>query len=302
VAVVAAAGVFGIAVAAPTSTSRTVSAASAALHPVSTAFVPENLHPTLDKATADNPAVYANGCHLGFSGTAEPGDCLFGTDAPAPRVLLYGDSHAAQWFPALDALAEDGSISLQSFTKSGCPAASIEVDFTTPSGGTAYPQCETWRRAMLKRIAANPPQLIVLSDDSAPPLPDGGKPTATQWQRAVAQTLSQLPQQSRVLVIGDTPLPGTSPSVCLSAHLNDAASCDLPKTTAVRSDFIAAEREAAKAAHAHFVDLDGYLCNDTSCPSIISNRLVYRDGSHLTATMARSLAPELGRAVKAALG
>jgi peptidoglycan/LPS O-acetylase OafA/YrhL len=302
VAVVAAAGVFGIAVAAPTSTSRTVRPTAATLSPDATPFVPANLQPALDKASTDNPAVYADGCHLEFSSTAPPGDCRFGTNAAAPHVLLFGDSHAAQWFPALDALADDGAISLQSVTKSGCPAASISVDFTSQSGPIAYPQCEIWRDAMLKKIAADPPQLIVLSDDSAPPLPDGGTPTAAQWQQAVAQTLSQLPKQSRVLVIGDTPLPGTPPSACLSAHLDDAASCALPKATAVRSDFIAAERAAAKAAHAQFADVDDYLCNDTSCPSIISNRLVYRDGSHLTATAARSLAPELGRAVRAALG
>jgi hypothetical protein len=34
---------------------------------------------------------------------------VFGDEAAHPGVLLIGDSHAAQWFPALDRMAvEDG--------------------------------------------------------------------------------------------------------------------------------------------------------------------------------------------------
>lgn len=37
-------------------------------------------------------------------------------------VVLFGDSHAAECFPPLDALAQKGEIYLQADTKSSCPA------------------------------------------------------------------------------------------------------------------------------------------------------------------------------------
>ncbi|MFJ1513032.1 SGNH hydrolase domain-containing protein [Cellulosimicrobium funkei] len=96
-----------------------------------------------------------------------------------------------------------------------------------------------------------------------------------------------------VLVVGDPPTPGASPTACLSVHLDDAAACALPpdaRNTVVHE----AERRAAARGGARFVTLDEYLCDDASCPAVIDDTLVYRDGTHLTATMAERLAEVLG--------
>ena len=64
------------------------------------------------------------GCHVGFL-DATPTDCVFGDVTANATVVLFGDSHAAQWFPAMDRLGKERHWKLVSMTKSACPAAAI---------------------------------------------------------------------------------------------------------------------------------------------------------------------------------
>ena len=45
--------------------------------------------------------IYDDGCHLDQS-SDKPGECVFGDPEASATVVLMGDSHAAQWFPAMD--------------------------------------------------------------------------------------------------------------------------------------------------------------------------------------------------------
>ena len=71
----------------------------------------------------------------------------------------------------------------------------------------------------------------------------------------------------------------------------------MPRDTAFDPELTRAEQDAAEATGARYVDMTEYLCNEETCPTIIDNVLVYRDGHHLTAEfstrMARPLWEEL---------
>jgi len=43
------------------------------------------------------------------------------------------------------------------------------------------------------------------------------------------------------------------------------------------------------------VDMERYFCIDGTCPAVIGGVVAYFDGSHITATYARTLAAPLGR-------
>ncbi|MET0838659.1 MAG: hypothetical protein ABWY19_07765, partial [Marmoricola sp.] len=50
-----------------------------------------------------------------------------------------------------------------------------------------------------------------------------------------------------------------------------------------------------------FVDLNRWICPPGDrCPPVIAHTLVYRQGSHITATYVRTLTPMLHRALRAA--
>ncbi|SDF67618.1 Peptidoglycan/LPS O-acetylase OafA/YrhL, contains acyltransferase and SGNH-hydrolase domains [Cellulosimicrobium cellulans] len=281
----------GVADRAPQSSGAVVASGDLRRSPEGTAVVPANLEPSLAEAGDDLPVVYADGCQLDAAEQEPARSCRYGADPGAPRVVLFGDSHASQLVPALLPLADAGAVVLEVMTKSGCPAADLDV---VTGRGQPYPTCSPWRGRVLDRLASDPPSAVVVADYAGQSgAPDGARFGAQEWTDALGRTLGALPGATPVLVVGDTPTPGASPTACLSVHLDDAAACALPsdaRNTVVHE----AERRAAARAGARFVTLDEYLCDDASCPAVIDDTLVYRDGTHLTATMAEHLAEVLG--------
>lgn len=271
---------------APQSSAVVVTATDLRRAPAGTPVVPANLEPSLAGAADDLPVVYEDGCQLDASEQEPRSSCVYGTDPTAPRVVLFGDSHASQLVPALSSMADSGTIRLDVMTKSGCPATDLDV---VTGRGQPYPTCAPWRARVLDLLRTDPPAVVVVADYAGESGDaDGTRFTADEWTEALGRTLEALPGTSPVLVVGDTPTPGTSPTRCLSDHVENASSCDLgveARNIVVQE----AQRSAAAQAGARFVTLDDYLCNPASCPVIIDSTLVYRDGTHLTATMAARL-------------
>ena len=68
----------------------------------STSHAPANLVPALGKAAKDYARIYPDGCSSGFTDTTVRKPCFYGDPTSATTVVLFGDSHAGQWFPALE--------------------------------------------------------------------------------------------------------------------------------------------------------------------------------------------------------
>jgi peptidoglycan/LPS O-acetylase OafA/YrhL len=259
--------------------------------------LPANLRPPLLQARDDLPRTYGDGCHLDFSQT-EPGACVYGVPGGSPTVILFGDSHAAQWFPTLERLAIARSWRLVSLTKSACSAAATTV--WNSALNRAYTECDTWRERALARIATEHPDLVVMADSRGYMLALPGGPVASEdreatWDAAVARTLARLGPITRAIVLmGETPKSSVDPPVCLSKHRDDSLACTTPMADAIASARLAAERTVAAAAGAVFVDPTPWVCPSDPCPVVIGRYLVYRDRHHLTATFAAALAGALG--------
>ena len=86
--------------------------------------LPSNITPTLQQAIADMPTIYSNNCHASFS-AVQPKNCVYGDATSSTVIGLYGDSHAAQWFPAFEKMAIKRNWKFISYTKRGCPPADI---------------------------------------------------------------------------------------------------------------------------------------------------------------------------------
>jgi hypothetical protein len=76
--------------------------------------------------------------------------------------------------------------------------------------------------------------------------------------------------------------------------------CAVPRDRALVDD---GQRRAAELdPRARIVDMTDLYCDETMCPPVIGGVVVYRDGTHLTGTYARTLAPYLAERLRAAVG
>ena len=106
-----------------------VASTQQALRQASGSFpVPSNLRPSLSSAR-DRSAPYRDGCvNIGANSQLQP--CEYGVPSGGRTILLYGDSHAVQWFEPLEQIALQRGWRLVVLAKGGCPVA--EVDVPTP--------------------------------------------------------------------------------------------------------------------------------------------------------------------------
>jgi hypothetical protein len=253
----------------------------------------------------------ARGCYVGYTSTAAPAGCLFGDPHGHTTVVLVGDSHAQQWFPAINRIAHNRHWRLWVWTKSACPMVDLGVHLARFQG--RYPQCTAWRSAVLRRIRSlGHVDAVVVSHfgglATEMSARDGSllgrRAVGPAWQRAWATTAASLSRvTSHVIVIRDVPLPSTDVPACLASHPHDARPCAFAHGPAFADADLLYTAEHAGAPHTQFVDLSDVLCPDATCPVVWRDgTVIYRDSHHLTATVSRDLAPYLGPRLQALLG
>ena len=259
--------------------------------------VPSDLVPSLVQAATDLPASQHDGCNPEVNST-ESGECAYGLEESPNTIALFGDSHAAQWLPALDRLGEEQGFRVLAMVKSGCPSASVTVGRMKTFD--AYTECDAWRGKAIDRITEAAPALIVVSNlDRYLPLEAGVEANAW-WQQGLATTLTKLTPLAPVVVLADTPFPEINVPECLSANLTDASACAIPAAVAFRQDRRSVEVAAASATGAVHLDPTAWVCPQDPCAAVSGSYLVYRDGSHLSTPYVRSLADELATGLAAA--
>lgn len=268
--------------------------------------VPVNLRPVLDRAQ-DDVARARNDDGISCMVAAEHvdvsrepgGSCVF-TDPPDARatVVLTGDSHAYQWYPAMQRIAEQQGWRLVVMTKAGCPL--YDVDMFNNTFNRDYTECTEWRDKAMARIEAEQPDLVVTS--AAVFSPREGDFTQ-RWADGVTQSTQRLQARTGALVVSlqDTPIPGRDVPRCVAENLDDVQECTATRDRALTDqERRQATAQAALAAGATVVDPVPWFC-DEGCPPIIGNTLAYHDGDHISATYAQQLAPLLADRLTGAL-
>lgn len=274
----------------PISTKTVAEAYEVTMPPVFSGFVPVNIRPALREISKDNPVIYKNGCHLSFSDT-EVKECVYGDAAGSRNYVLFGDSHAAQWFPALDSYGKQSGARLHVFTKSSCQSVGVVAQ----RKGLPYPECEEWKTGVMMRMRELSPDAVIISNYRASSV------KGADFTRGLQELVSALPVSTRLIMILDTPDLMMTPALCASGHLNNLAECGLERHSALPEDLVAFEKRAAKEAGVALLDLNDYICGSTWCFPIAGDIFIYRDAHHLTTTFSAALAKVLGEHLEDAL-
>lgn len=263
-------------------------------------YVPDPAH-----ARDSYPVHYDQKCHQDIDGDS-PWRCTFGDEDSATQILLVGDSHAAHWSSGLAQAATDEGWQLQVSSKTACPVLDQLVWIRARDG--AYESCLAWGEAVVERILADPPDLVVTSlSGEYDVVTDGVKvPAGDEADAALRAALERTWGRLRdagvpLVVVQDTPWLAQELGDCLEDHLTDPAACDSPAEEALAASGQANIAAAAEATGTPVIDLTPWLCTDEICPAVVDGMLVMRDEHHVTAEYSRSLAPVLGAAIEAVL-
>jgi peptidoglycan/LPS O-acetylase OafA/YrhL len=239
---------------------------------------------------------YELGCHVGRWSSA-PKFCRYGSASARYKIMLVGDSHAANWAPALKLLAQSRDWHLTVATKSGCSLVDRVIDL----GGRPYKSCLKWGRSIVEEVRRSVPDVLLVTNIRQSRLyePDVSKAQAVEnFVTALGRTWSGLhSDRTRIIALVDTP---RVPIKLSERCLRDPADCSTPKGRALKIDPI--RLVGIGFPKIDIIDMNHLFCDDHQCPAVIGNVLVWRDSNHFTASYSASAANELGRKMDEILG
>ncbi|HUA94299.1 MAG TPA: acyltransferase family protein, partial [Acidimicrobiales bacterium] len=245
------------------------------------------LDPPLSQAVLEPPSSspYPPRACTGSGTGGGLGACSFGdVHAAADHTLvLYGDSHAGMWFHPLDAIASRAGWRLVVLYLGGCPPSLYPYEGVFP--GFQQQSCLPFHRFALRTIRDLGPAVVVVSQERNSVL------RPAQWNRGLRKVLDDIDTPgTEKIVLGNIPLSGGP--ACLAAHQDDVPACD----GTVLQSYNTAERRAAAAAGARYIDVTPWFCAQR-CSPIVGTFDVYFNTLHVAAGYTMFLEGVLASAV-----
>jgi peptidoglycan/LPS O-acetylase OafA/YrhL len=252
--------------------------------------------PTPAEATADVPAAYADGCQQ-VTNKTEVATCEYGDRDGQIDVAVVGDSKMVQWMPALQPLADQNGWHVVTYFKSAC-AFSLA---TTRYDGKPYQSCRDWTDEVRRRLKSDPPDFVVTSQGQGNALDAGGKETQQAMTAGLRGVWSELTALgTKVVVVADNGSPGTNVYECVEKNPEKLSACAFDRARYAVSAAPTQHLAVKGQPNVRIVDLFDAICPADRCAPVIGNVLVYRQGSHITATYVKSLTPQLAAALSKA--
>lgn len=267
----------------------------------------ETSHPTEDIRNA-LPAVYLTdpACHVSPNVIEYP-PCVFGHPTEDGSMFLFGDSHAAQWFPALDAIAQEQAFKLYSRTKSGCPPADVRLWYDLLKRD--YSECSMWRERVVEEIERRKPAIVFISSFSGyDPLGEDdnvlhGEARLAALIAGERRTVDRIRQSgAQVVFLADTPFFDIDPLDCLVSNPERADLCRVSSSEALAERAPWSLETQSDQTGVHVVDMTDRFCWDGYCRAANTDFVFMRDNSHITMAYSEFLTADLKSRLVKALG
>jgi peptidoglycan/LPS O-acetylase OafA/YrhL len=210
------------------------------------------------------------------SGPITQGKICYEGDLKASRsMVVFGDSHAAVWMPALIPIATTEKWKLIPVIKDAC------VPGTWGTG-----PCSQWYGWALGQVRQQAPSVVIVGDCRySCQLPGWGSD-----MRAAIRSFRAL--GARVIVLGDSPGEDMNSVDCLLAPGATMRSCTFPLPT-WKVNLNADSAETVRSEGAGYLDVQAWFCAQEMCPDVVGVVIVYRDTNHLTRTYVDELTQPL---------
>ena len=270
---------------------------------IKTNKLPSDLSPTLSAAATDLVVPTGLKCSLlPISSTERDyGPCVYPSQvtSTAPKVVLFGESHAWQWATSVASIASSSGFSFGLIYHTACFIALTDLQLGVDGGDLSDANdtpagCHQWLEAAISWINGYNPKVVIVAAQPK----WGGDPT---FQKGLTEVLRALKAPGRdLVVIGGVPLLGQEGvgAACLAAHESDVQACGKSEPDAVDVHGINGEMAVAASVGALYINDVPWMCSTKTCPAVIGKYEVYQDQAHITSTYANFLGPVLEEALR----
>ena len=238
-----------------------------------------------------------------------PQPCWLGDSKGTRTIVLYGDSHAGSWIPAMDEYARSIRARLAVFWFPGCPTPSVVASASGPFYSSRAADCNTWSARVIGAIGAVNPFAVVMASGYGV-THSFTAPEYQKWMNGWTLLGNQLrAKMPRVALynLATTPYLRQSAPLCLSAQPNNIGNCGFTSLSSTGvgyglnlGDNRLRDLAASRAAGAVFIDVVQLFCTANFCPAVIDGTIVYGDDHHITTAINLDLAPALGELLASA--
>ena len=247
-----------------------------------------------------------------LAGCSAPTGCTYGDAKAKKSIVLYGDSHAMMWLPAVAPWATANHYKVYLFWQPGCPINNITNNYTflgpTVSYNTSTPQrCDAWRPAAISAIKTLHPALILVGERTSDIIVGSSGTTLfsqATWQAALTATLANFTMAgTKVAMIQDIPYRAQTVPQCVAMYGIQRCAITYPTTATFNGVSLvgqqAAEEAAAAATGATFIPTIPWMCTSSTfiCEPVIAGTITYWDQSHVSATYSTWLSGVFGTAI-----
>jgi peptidoglycan/LPS O-acetylase OafA/YrhL len=223
--------------------------------------------------------------------TEFPSECTPSKRPDVPRILLWGDSHAAHLYPGLANLQATKHFDIVQWTSAGCPPT------VEPLKGEP-PDCPKRRATAWGKIAQLKPDLVVLGGAWGRYLELGL--SQDDILGMLSRTVRRLKNESieRIIIFGPGPLFQTTLPNDLFRFMSKKRLNEIPARFGTVSDALwhldGAIAALADSENIQYESTLNYFCDTSGCLTVGDRTipkpdLLYRDRDHLTVSGSRML-------------
>ncbi|WP_417220066.1 acyltransferase family protein [Arthrobacter sp.] len=242
-------------------------------------------YPDLGSCVSSGASHLSHTCEFG----AKKGDAKF-------TIALVGDSHATQWWKALEPMAKKHNWRIVTHLKNSCPFTGA----VRTAQKVGFIDCVDANKDRLDDLVADQDiDAVFIAGWTGAPI-KGGHEAATQG--AVDYWGKVQDSGKQVIVVRDSPNPSQDPLArdCVAKHADDLRQCGKDRDEALSNDdWISAAQ--ARDPRLELLDFTDEFCTQKLCPAVVGNVLVYRDQNHISDTYMATIAPAFEQQLSRAL-
>lgn len=258
---------------------------------VSIKVLPSGLTPSLTTASNNQYSAKTSGANYikptcnpywKHAQATKPVPCIYGDKSSKRTVVLYGDSNAGDWAPALSTMMAGLHIRLALFGFFGCTTAPVTETATSQPGFPGQWQlCNEWHASLPVSVRKLHPVAII---SAASPWGVDASESA-DWVGAMKLDFEEMtlgnPTAKRIVIEASPLYPQSNPE-CLSSYPTDVQKCSVNYSApgSEYSNIILRDETVAQKSGAVLISTEQFFCYAYQCSPVVGKYLVCIDRDH----------------------